>query len=949
MEHDPSQNTSRPSTVSVLFEALEQLVAELHPHQTAAKNITLQSSLDRDLGLDSLARVELLARVERKLGVRISEKKFVEAVTPQDLLDEILEAGTAASSRVFRGAVPLAGGEVDSKPGDAQTLVETLMWHVRAHPERAHVQFYEDEGDGEVLTYGQLAAGAERVAAGLQRRGLRKGDCAAIMLPTSKEYFFSFMGILMVGGTPVPIYPPARKTQIEDHLRRHESILGNCGARTLITIKEARPLARILKSNVDSMGDVVTVDDLSTGSDRVEPQPVGSDDLALLQYTSGSTGSPKGVMLSHANLLANIRVMSETVSVDDTDVVVSWLPLYHDMGLIGTWMCSLYNAVPFVLMSPVDFITRPERWLWAIHRYGGTLSAGPNFAYELCLKRVVDEEVEGLDLSSLRLAFNGAEPVSPATIDRFCERFARFGFRREALAPVYGLAECSVGLTFPPMGRGIRVDRIRRGPFTRAGEALPAEEGDETALRFVGCGWPLRGHEIRVVDPAGVELPERREGRVQFRGPSATHGYFANPEATRKLIHGGWLDTGDLGYTVGGEIFVTGRRKDVIIRAGRNIYPSELEEAVGGVRGIRKGNVAAFGATDPQSGTEKLVILAETRETVPGVQDRIRAEINALAVDLIGTPVDDIVLAPPQTVPKTSSGKIRRAASRELYEKGQAGRNPSAMWIQLARMTLRGALPEARRRLRTAGGMVYAGYAYLMVAVLCALAFFPVVLLPRSSWRWRVFRAACRTMAFLQGMPIEVEGTEHLPRNGQCLLVANHASYVDSYVIAAALPIQFRFVAKVELTRRFFPRVFIGRLGTEYVERFDKQRGIADARRIGRGARSGPPLCFYPEGGTSRVPGLRAFQMGAFVVAAESELTVVPIALRGTRSVLRSGSWFPRPGRVRVTVGPPIHPRQEEAGIAGDWSAAVELRDRARRFVLRHCGEPDLAPERFSS
>ena len=948
MERDSSQMPSVDEAAAVLLEVLEELTAELHPHRTTTRAITLSDSLDRDLGLDSLSRVELLARMEQKLRIRVPEGKFVEAETPQQLLDEMFAAGKAAQGEADRAAAFVVAGDVDPVPGDANTLIDVLMWHVRAHPDRVHVQFYADEGDGDTLTYGQLEQGAARVAAGLQYRGLHKGDAVAIMLPTSKEYFFSFMGILMAGGTPVPIYPPARKAQIEDHLRRHQAILGNCRATTLITIPEARPLARILKSHVPSMRDVVTVTELSIEPEGLQLPPLDKDDLAFLQYTSGSTGNPKGVMLTHANLLANIRAMSDTVNADDTDVIVSWLPLYHDMGLIGTWMSSIYNAVPFVLMSPIDFITRPERWLWAIHRYRGTVSAAPNFAYELCLKRLNDEMLEGLDLSSWRMAGNGAEPVSPSTIDRFCERFAKFGFRRETMKPVYGLAESSVGLAFPPMGREPVVDRVERDSFSRNGGAIPAAADDMTALQFVGCGMPLRGHEIRIVDPAGVEVQERREGRVQFRGPSATSGYFENPEATAKLLHGDWLESGDQGYMAGGEIFITGRKKDIIIRAGRNIYPSELEEAIGGVPGIRKGNVAVFGATDESSGTEKLVVLAESRETDPAAHEKIRADINALASDLIGTPVDDIVLTPPQTVPKTSSGKIRRATSRELYEKGEVGKPPRAMWLQLARMSVRGFWPEVRRVIRTAWSMFYAAYVWFLCGVLCVVAFFPVVLLPKSSWRWGVFRVVCRTLTFLQGVRITVEGLDHLPRGGNCLLVCNHPSYIDSYVVPAALPIQIRFVAKVELTRSLFPRLFVGRLDTEFVERFDKQRGIADARRIGRGANDGAPLCFYPEGGTSRAPGLRSFQMGAFIVAAESQLAVVPIALKGTRSILRSGSWFPRPGRVTVTVGPPVDPLA--GGNRTDtWTEAIRMREDARRFVLENCGEPDLAPERTSA
>ena len=948
MESDVSKLTQEESLESTLLEALEQLAAELHPHRSGGRAVTLDCSLDRDLGLDSLARVELLARIERRLGVRIPEGKFVEAETPRDLLTEILSAGASAAYRGrVRAEAPVVAGDVEGVPREARTLTEVLDWHVRAHPDRVHVQFYQDDGAGERVTYAGLFQGAAAVAAGLQARGIARGEAVAIMLPSSKEYFFSFLGILMAGGVPVPIYPPLRRSQIEDHLRRHQAILSNCRARALITIPEAKALGRILRSQVESMREVVNVEDLSVAPGQYHRVPLSPGDLAFLQYTSGSTGNPKGVMLTHANLLANVRAITNAVKIDDTDVIVSWLPLYHDMGLIGAWMGALYNAVPFVVMSPVDFITRPERWLQAIHRYRGTLSAGPNFAYELCLKRLSDDMLEGLDISSWRVACNGAEPVSPDTALRFCERFAKYGFRRETLMPVYGLAECSVALTFPPLGRAQVIDRIERDAFTRRGEAVPAREEDASALRFVGCGRPLPGHEVRIVDSAGHELPERREGRIQFKGPSATSGYLDNPEATKRLKHGDWLDSGDLGYVAAGELFITGRKKDIIIRAGRNIYPSELEEAVGGIPGIRKGNVAVFGASDPASGTEKLVVLAETRETDSAALERIRAEINGLAGDLVGTPVDDIVLAPPQTVPKTSSGKIRRAASRELYEKGLVGKKPKAMWWQLARVGVRGVLPEIRRSLRTAGGLLYAGYAYVLATVLILAAFFPVVLLPKFSWRWAWFRWISRALAFGQGMPIEVSGLENLPRDGNCLLAANHASYIDSYVIPAALPIRFRFVAKVELTRRAAVRLFVQRLGTEFVERFDKQRGIADARRIGRGARSGVPLLFYPEGGTSRMPGLRDFQMGAFVVAAESQLPVVPIALRGTRQVFRSGSWFPRPGRVRVTIGAPIPP---PAGVAvpNTWHAALRVRDEARAFIFEHCGEPDIAPERTS-
>ena len=331
-----------------------------------------------------------------------------------------------------------------------------------------------------------------------------------------------------------------------------------------------------------------------------------------MQYTSGSTGDPKGVILSHDNLLANIRAMGRAAAVTSSDRFVSWLPLYHDMGLIGAWLGTMYHAVPLVLMPPTSFLARPSRWLWAIHRYRATISAGPNFAYEIVASKVRDGDLIGLDLSSWRLAFNGAEPVRAATLARFAARFAQYGFDRRALTPVYGLAESAVGLTFPPLGRGPLVERIDPLALAHDGTAKLSPDNAESSLEAVSCGRPLPGHEIRIVDDDGREDAARTEGRVEFRGPSATTGYHRNPDATKRLFHGDWLDTGDVGYIAGGELFLTSRAKDLIKRGGHNIHPYDLEAAVGDLAGIRKGCVAVFGMADRASGAERVVVVAET-------------------------------------------------------------------------------------------------------------------------------------------------------------------------------------------------------------------------------------------------------------------------------------------------------------------------------------------------
>ena len=585
-------------------------------------------------------------------------------------------------------------------PAAAQTLVEMLDWHAARHGERVHVRFLASDDRVETLTYAELKAGAAEVAAGLRLRSIVPHPNVAIMLPTSLDFFFAFYGVLMAGAVPVPIYPPVRRQQLEQLLHRQATTLANAEAVLLITVPEAQTAARFLRAKVPTLGAAITVAELRQPAPRADAPSLGANDLAFLQYTSGSTGNPKGVMLTHANLLANVRAMGGLFDLDpERDIFISWLPLYHDMGLIGAWLAPLYFAVPLVLMSPLRFLTRPERWLRAIAEHKGTLSAAPNFAYELCTARIKDSDLAGVDLSTLRILANGAEAVLPSTIRSFQARFGPLGLRPTAMRPVYGLAENSVGLAFPVAEREPRIDRIVREPFTRRGIAEPAPPDDAQALEFPCCGEPLPGHALRIVGADGQVLPERNVGAIQFRGPSATTGYFRNPAATAALFDGEWLRTGDRGYLADGELFIAGRDKDLIIRAGRNLHAPEIEAAAGTVRGIRKGCVAAFGVQGGRHGTEELVVLAETRVTSPTARSRLSDAVSRAVLQEIGEPLDKVVLTPPHVVLKTSSGKIRRAETRALYERGDHLKGRPPTWVQVFRLGASALAGEARHAL----------------------------------------------------------------------------------------------------------------------------------------------------------------------------------------------------------------------------------------------------------
>jgi 1-acyl-sn-glycerol-3-phosphate acyltransferase len=922
-----------------VLDVVRSLVAELQPRRGGGLVVRHDSDLDRELALDSLARAELLHRLDRTFGLRLPERLIGDARTPWDFLQAVLAArpgpAQAPAKQVAPGAATLPPMP---EPVRASTLVEVLRSHAAVHGDRPHIRLaLGPGGEEDVVTYAGLDRAARVVAADLIDRGVRPGDRIAIMLPTERGFFWAFFGVLYAGGIPVPIYPPLRRAQVEEHLHRQSRILRNAEASLLVTNEEVRNPARLLRGLVPSLRAAVGVAELEAGEPAREPLPAADETTALIQYTSGSTGDPKGVVLSHANLLANIRAMGEVLEASSADVVASWLPLYHDMGLIGCWLGSLYFGAQAVIMPPLSFLARPARWLQAIDRHRATISAAPNFAYELCLKAVRDGEIEGLDLGSLRALTNGAEPVSPDTLRRFAERFGRFGLRPGALAPVYGLAESAVALAFPPLGRPPVIDRVDRGALTGRGLALPARPGDPDAIEIVACGQPLPRHQIRIVDDAGREAPDRQEGRLQFQGPSATRGYFRNPARTRALFDGEWLESGDRAYVAAGDVYITGRIKDIIVRAGRKHYPQELEELVGGLEGVRKGCVAAVAGQDRRTGTERLVVIAETRLTDPRARERLRQRIVEASQSVLDLPPDEVVLAPPNAIPKTSSGKIRRSAARSLHEAGALGRGPRSVPWQAVRLAVTGLGPRLGRAGAHVGELAYAAAWWGLLGGIGALVWPTVLVLPRRRWRHAVVGRATRAFLRLTGTRLTVEAEAPLPQR-KAVLVANHASYLDGAVLSAACPGELTFVAKAELARQAVAGPFLRRLGAVFVRRTDPAGGVADAEAALGAARAGERLVWFPEGTLTRRAGLLGFHLGAFLVAAQACVPVVPVTIRGTRSVLRGGQWFPRRGAISVHLGTPL-----TVAEGSPFATALRLRDEARAAVLARCGEPDLA------
>jgi 1-acyl-sn-glycerol-3-phosphate acyltransferase len=922
-----------PAAEELVLQTVRELAGELGGTR-ARSAVALDASLEREVGFGSLERVELLARLERRVG-RPLRDELLTVETPRDLARAILDGGGAVALPTHEIAPALEAAEpLDS---DAPTVHAALWQRAGADPERPHAFVREDDGSESTLTYGRLLDAARAVAGGLRERGVRRGDRVALMLPTGFDFLRAFQGILVAGGVPVPIYPPVRLDRIEEYALRQAAILRDAGVVLMVTVPRARPVAALLQRAVPSLREVTSASELAELGAVWGALDGRPDDGAFIQYTSGSTGQPKGVLLRHDNLMANIRAIAAGIQARPTDVAASWLPLYHDMGLIGTWLFCLVRGAPLDVQSPLAFLARPERWLWAIHRRRATLSAAPNFAYELCVRRIPDQALEGLDLSSWRCALNGAEPVSPETLERFCARFAPYGFRREALMPVYGLAENSVALCFPPVGRGPRVDHVARAAFESERRAEAAVDGDAGALRFVSVGSALPDHEVRIVDADGHEAPERRVGRLLFRGPSMTPGYFGQPEATRAMTAAdGFYDSGDLAYRAEGEIYIAGRSKDLIIKGGRNLVPQEIEELAAQVEGVRRGCVVAFGASHEAQGTELLVVVAETRAQGEPAQAALRAAVIEKLAASLGTPPDVVALAPPGAIPKTSSGKVRRAATKDLYQRGELGREPRASLRTRVGLLRAAASDAAAPALRGLQRGTLAAWAVLAYTPAVALSW-ALLLLVRSPGVARgVARWGSRYALRVIGCRLRSEGGERLRSGGPFLLACNHTSYFDMLALLALLPLDFTFVAKRETLR--WP--FIGRLvrqaGYLTVDRADAVDSVAVSAGVTETVRAGRSVLVFPEATFTSAAGLRPFRLGTFKTAVEAGQAITPVALRGVRRVLRDGTLVPRPGPIDLWVGAPIAPEGRE------WRDVVALRDRVADALAEHCGEPRL-------
>jgi acyl-CoA synthetase (AMP-forming)/AMP-acid ligase II len=539
-----------------------------------------------------------------------------------------------------------------TRAGRPGTIVEALEARATSAPAEPAIWLESLDAPAETITCAGLRDAAFAAAARLAGSGVDRGDAVVFLLPTGRDLVEIFYGALAAGAVSVPLYPPAGARQLEASLTNVRRVVGLTRPAKLVTLD---PLADLLRREpgIGDATDVVTAEELAAAEPAAAeparaPRP---DDLALIQFSSGSTGVPRGVALTHHNIVFNVRAFQAVVGMGPPDVAANWLPLYHDMGLIGTLIGTLVIRIPLALFSPLDFLRSPALWLQTMSRYGANMSVAPQFAYNLCARKVRDEELDGVDLSHVRLLLNGAEPTDVDECRRFEERFAGVGLRRGVVTPCYGLAEHALAVSMAPPRADIPVRRV---DGVNAGSAGP----------------PLGGTEIEIVDRSGSLLPDETIGEIALRSESVCAGYVIEGGIARATDADGWLRTGDLGFLSGGELFVVDRLKDVVIVQGRNLYPHDVEKEVARVPGVRRGRVAAFGVRSAELGTEGLVVAPEVVLEPDADPVRCAAAVRRRIVEGFGVAPYDVVLLPRGRIELTSSGKLRRHRIRAEYEAG---------------------------------------------------------------------------------------------------------------------------------------------------------------------------------------------------------------------------------------------------------------------------------------
>jgi len=565
--------------------------------------------------------------------------------------------------------------------------------------EEACFQFYDFKGEITKKSYQDIVGNAKKIAATLKAKGIGYQDKVSIVLPTSQNFLEVFFGIQLLGATPCALYPPLRLGKLDEWKEKTGLMIKNIDSKVVITDKRIyNLLGEPVRFANPPLGCLLTENLIN--EDSFCADSFSESDLCFIQYSSGSTGTPKPVMISNSNVIANCEAILSTFHLDKSQYsCVSWLPLYHDMGLVGTLMSSMVAQCTITLIPPEVFITRPFSWLDALTKTKATVSVAPNFAFGLCLKKIKEKDLEKLDLSNWKIAMCGAEPVHPKTMMNFNDRFEKYGFNKNALAPVYGQAEATLAVTFSEINTGIKYKSFDNDELINNSRAVLKDNG----LKIISLGRPIDKTELKICGKQGNTLEEMELGKLYIKSPSVMQGYYKDPEKTKESLENDWLDSGDQGFILDNELYLFGRTRDILIIKGRNYDPSIIERSVDEFTEVRKGCYVAVSVLCEDTDSEELVIIAEMADLANKSKDEldlIKEAITKKVVEQNQLRPMDVIFVYPSNIPRTSSGKLSRSRSKDLYLEGTILQKIKPIRIKIMKEMLFGKINHIRRKLK---------------------------------------------------------------------------------------------------------------------------------------------------------------------------------------------------------------------------------------------------------
>ncbi len=878
-------------------------------HKQAYRAVTLEKSLTYDLGIGSIERIELMQRLEKIFSIRLEENSIARADNLDVIYEEILNK-LEQKQPEYHFVDHIADlPEIDMR--SAESLVDILLLGKQQDPLRTWLYLQNADGKEATLSYQELYNETINMACYLKEKGLRPGNKIVIALPTSCEFFYAFFASLLLGGRPIissPLLLKEKKQSLPPFLIDGDVdfVIAEDNLKSQLNLKKIIFLSPSDALDVKHKDQNICINEKNNGV------------VGLL--TAGTTGDKKEILLRQESVLENIKSSIDAMSMSPSDIVVNWLPLNNSVSLISMCLTSLYAGIPLVLIDYNDFLQQPERWLWAIHFHQGTISVASDFDLAQCTQKIKFHTLDGLDISSCRVALVATDQPQVDTLNAFNQKFSPYGFKETCLTPAYALTENGALLTISNPGNKYQTDQAS---LDRLLKENTAEKTDTSlSIDYVNCGEVVGNNDIRIADSDGVVLKDRQIGKIQFSRPSSFE------DDSRR-----WISSGDYGYTVNKSLFVIGREQGLIyLKESKQCYAKVIENLVGMLPDINANSVAAFNDSN-----ENYILVVETTVDSASQHSNVREIVSKkLKQSGISTP-EKIIFLKNNSLPRTLSGKIKRFQCKKDYENNSLGRELSPSLIQKIKVKSKKIWNILSGKIKFSLRVIYTFYVGIILVLTGPPGWIIIMCLPRKLGA-KFLKLWCKFLFASMFCPIKYSEDPSVGESKTPIVyTANHTGYLDIVALISVLPSDISYIGKQELSDVGFLKKLMQHLGYIFVNPVDFTKTPGEIAEITETVKSGRSVLIFAEGTFTYATGLRPFKMGTFKIAAETMSPVCPVSIQGVRTVLRDGSCMFRPNFIKIHVSSLIFP------VENSWSESLRLRDEAYKAIADNCGEKTIS------